>query len=299
MPLFTDESDSDDLDTDTPSPSPARPVQFNIISSSDDEDTNSSKKKKKPIKKKPIMMPSKSSIAKIHSYMLPSTKKKNSPAPLAGGSTATSSFPDPLAGSSRGSSSPTVVAAHVTSTPVPLSDNSSVTEGTESTDATSSSLKDKTVKLATFQSWNFYKEFEEEVTKGMVVNVHCIACTRRWAELEIILSTKPRKLWPEEIRLAHKGTIDMAQMRKYALDGTSTVHKNNLKKHVNSGIHKWCKSRDMELSVTFLRIISFRTPPHSYQSIKKSRSITTTVLKFWVGKRFVTTDTRRTTHDAT
>ena len=76
MPLFTDESDSDDLDTDTPSPSPARPVQFNIISSSDDEDTNSSKKKKKPIKKKPIMMPSKSSIAKIHSYMLPSTKKR-------------------------------------------------------------------------------------------------------------------------------------------------------------------------------------------------------------------------------
>ena len=52
----------------------------------------------------------------------------------------------------------------------------------------------------------------------------------------------------------------------------------------------------------FQNFVSLCTPPHSYQSIKKkSRSIPTTVLKFWVGTRFCDTDERttneRTTND--
>ena len=49
------------------------------------------------------------------------------------------------------------------------------------------------------------------------------------------------------------------------------------------------------LHTFFQFFISLCTPPHSYQSIKKkSRSIPTTVLKFWVETRFCDTDERRT-----
>ena len=83
------------------------------------------------------------------------------------------------------------------------------------------------------------------------------------------------------------------------------------------GLHRFSIGNSFKLAIShlfqrfhtfsshlFQNFVSLRTPPHSYQSIeKKSRSIPTTVLKFWVGTRFCDTDKRtnerRTTNERT
>ena len=94
-------------------------------------------------------------------------------------------------------------------------------------------LHNRSVRVATFEKYEFAKEFRIDKTDdGWVEKAYCIPCAKFIAEIESNVQTNEK----------FRGKVDIKLVRAY-VDGVDRVHKHNLINHCKSLAHAFARDK--------------------------------------------------------